>query len=173
MQNKQLREDLSKIVSPQNEDNWWIPELFEKNTHPSLPKELEILMSPPQKEKQYNCFGYALNLSSDPRFLDDKSWAINDDFFKSLISLGLLQKITSPEKGDIVLYWDHGDITHAGIVESDDWVVSKWSWGPLFGHKTWDVPAHYGDKITFYKKPSTEKMSQIIELALKSRVNTD
>jgi hypothetical protein len=165
--NKELRATLSKIVSPENEDNWWRTDLFEKNTRPILPKELEILASPPPAKQGYNCFVYALGFSEDPRFLGgENGWPFGDRFITDLIKKGFLTETKLPQKGDVVLYEDDKMITHAGLMESAEVVVSKWSWGPLLRHKLWDVPAHYGDKISFYKFNQSSK-PEIAALAMK------
>ena len=56
---KEPRARLDEIVSEENADNWWKPELFEMNTLPTLPNELEIVEGVPNEEKNYNCFASA------------------------------------------------------------------------------------------------------------------
>jgi GrpB-like predicted nucleotidyltransferase (UPF0157 family) len=50
-----------------------------------------------------------------------------------------------------------GTISHVGLMDDANIVVSKWSWGPLLKHKVFDVPDHYGDKVEFYMLSSEAK----------------
>lgn len=169
MNNDELCKSLSKIVSPENEDNWWKPKLFEKNTQPILPSELEILKIPPPASQQYNCFIHALGLSSDKRFLgEENGWPFDSYMMKDLVRRRLLKPIDSPEKNAIAFYEDDKMITHAALLESPEIAVSKWSWGPLLRHKIWDVPAHYGNKISFYSFEKSS-MPEVARIAIERR----
>lgn len=164
----EIRNKLSELVSPKNEDNWWKPDLFEKNVRHLLPKEIEVLEAPPQKEKQYNCFIFVLGLSGDERFYGNDKNAENCWFYALGINKlpNYPEEQTTPIAGDIIFYEnERGVITHAGVMESSDTVISKWSWGPLMRHHIWCVPKHYGDKISFYKKLDASTLSQIVEFA--------
>ncbi len=164
---QETRNKLSELVSPKN-DGWWTPELFEKNVRNILPKEVEVIEPPPIEKKQYNCFIFALGLEKDMRFIgkhdssDSPFYQLS--FFPKLIQDGYLESVITPAVGDLILYEnDKGVITHAGKMDSSDMVVSKWSWGPLIKHQIWCVPKHYGDKISFYKRPEDSTLSRIIE----------
>jgi len=152
--NKELRLDLDTIVSSENEDNWWRPELFEKNTRNRLPHELEIITSPPAENINYNCFVYALQLQGNPDFLGTDNWdftRILEGAFEKLIENGLLQKKDKAGKGDLIIYRTlSGSISHVGVMLTADTVISKWSWGPLIKHSIFDVPADYGNDVLFY-----------------------
>ena len=98
---------------------------------------------------------------------NENNWAIGQMLAKMATDRGIepnriLTKKTDPGKGDIILYENKGAVVHAGIMESRDVVISKWSWGPLVKHHIFCVPAHYGNKISFYKKPDSENLIQII-----------
>jgi hypothetical protein len=62
-----------------------------------------------------------------------------------------------PTRGSIIIYFDNNKTpTHAGIVKlfdslSNSWIIeSKWGMLKLFEHKTWAVPASYGNFIQYY-----------------------
>ncbi len=154
--NKQLelRARLDTIVSEENAENWWRPELFEKNTLPILPSELEVIECVPREEQNYNCFVYALGLHHHLEILGNKGWEFTRNLgqtFDEMIEKGLLQKVAKPSPGALIVYRAHiGNISHVGLMESEDTVISKWSWGPLLRHHIFAVPADYGDIVEFY-----------------------
>lgn len=154
MNNKDLREKLGKLVSSENEDNWWKQDLFEKHTRPQIPSELEIIISPPLEEENYNCFVYVLSLQNDTRFLGNYGWEFTRNLgpvFDEMIEAKILKSLNSPRVESLIVYRaDNNAISHVGLMESENVVVSKWSWGPLFRHAIFDVPDHYGDKVEFY-----------------------
>lgn len=166
------RNKLSEIVSPKTGSRWWDPDLFEKEIRHILPKEIEILEPPPKKIKQYNCFVFALGLHKDDRFLGKDSGSLYQlSFFPKLIDKHYLIQKDRPEAGDIILYkTDEGVVTHAGVIESPDIVISKWSWGPLVRHHIFCVPAHYGDNVSYYKKPNRESLRKILDLILEEQI---
>ncbi len=153
--NKQMRKYLDDIIHLKNPvENWYTPELFEKFTKEKIPFELSMITPPPPEEQNYNCYIYALGLNNDSRFLGNENW----DFMRSLhidfdamIEKGILMQIEKPEKGCLVMWRiEENAITHVGLIEDTDTAVSKWSWGPLFRHAVYDVPASYGDNAEFY-----------------------
>ncbi len=151
---RELRVKLDTIVSEENAENWWRPELFEKNTLPFLPSELEIIEGVPSEEQNYNCFVYALGLQHHPEIIGNKGWEFTRNLgpiFDEMITKGLLHKIDKPTQDAVIVYrTQNGAISHAGLMESEDRVISKWSWGPLLKHQIFAVPADYGDTIEFY-----------------------
>lgn len=159
--NLKLRKQLNKIVSPENEKNWYIPELFAKNTLPKLPSELKIIESPLGYNNNYNCFLYILNLHKNIEILKESGGFIYSAFIKKLIDLGELKKVLKPAKGTIVLYENEkefpNEFTHGGIMQDNQKVISKWSWGPIFIHDLFDVPLFYGDSVSFYEAIPKEK----------------
>jgi hypothetical protein len=148
-------------------DNWWKPELFRKYTQDILPKELEILKTPPNAYENYNCFIYVLGLANDSNLIKDCDGFIYDTLFQKLLDDKILEYTNNPQKGDYILYRDLENypnmITHAGIIEGDNIVVSKWAWGPLFGHKIFDVPESYGNDISYVKSISKNKAGVLYE----------
>ena len=151
---KELRARLDEIVSEENEDNWWKPELFEKNTLPMLPTELEIVEGVPNEEQNYNCFVYVLGLQHHPEIVGNKDWEFTRNLgpiFDELIEKHLLKNVDVPAKGVVIVYrTQNGSISHVGLMENENTVISKWSWGPLLKHQIFSVPADYGDTVEFY-----------------------
>ncbi|MDP3726619.1 MAG: hypothetical protein Q8R36_05495 [bacterium] len=159
--NRGLRKRLEKIISSNGKKNWWIPELFEKNTRKILPKELEILAAPPKEDFNYNCYVYVLGLQKNPDFLGRKGWSFMRELggaFDEMIKKEILKHALTPQKGRLVVYRaDDGGISHVGLLESKEIVVSKWSWGSFIRHRIWDVPEGYGDIAEFYKITNTAR----------------
>jgi hypothetical protein len=150
----ELRTELDEIVSEENAENWWKPELFEKNTLPILPPELEIMAGVPAEEQNYNCFVYVLGLQDNQEVIGNRGWEFTRNLgpvFDEMIEIGLLKKLDTPTKGAVVVYrTQNGSISHVGLMENENLVVSKWSWGPLLKHQIFAVPADYGDTVGFY-----------------------
>ena len=148
------RNQLDEIIMKNDTNDWWQPELFEKNTKHLLPPELEILENPLPENQNFNCFLYVLGLHKDIEILSETNGFIYDSFVKHLLDIGELQKTNSPANGDCVVYRDLEDypdsLTHAGVL-SNGKVISKWAWGPLIKHSLWDVPAEYGDEVFYVK----------------------
>jgi len=159
--NQKLRQQLNRIVSSENEKNWYIPTLFEKNTLPQLPKEVVLVKSPPEERKNYNCFLYVLNLYENEEIIKETRGFIFSAFIENLIVIGEMKETHQKGEGIIVLYRDRktnpNEFTHAGIVRKDGRIISKWSWGPILIHDLLDVPLAYGDSIEYYEPLSVDK----------------
>jgi len=167
MKENQIRKKLDKIIHINGGNNWWKPKLFEVNTKDILPKELEILRNPPEQNDNHNCFIYALGLADEKDIIKDCHGFIYDTFFQKLLDIDILEYTKKPQRGDYVLYRDIKNypnmITHIGIVENENTIVSKWAWGPLIRHKIFDVPESYGSDISYVKSISKEKAKDLYE----------
>lgn len=162
-----MRKLLDEIIHSDGGNNWWKPDLFIENTLERLPKELEILKAPVGQDTNYNCFIYALGLSDDTALIKDCGGFIYDTFFQKLLDEGVLEYTDNPQKGDYILYRDLKNypdmITHVGIVDDGDLIISKWAWGPLFRHKIFDVPESYGNDISYVKVITKERALELYE----------
>ncbi|MBY0529543.1 MAG: hypothetical protein K2P51_05060 [Rhabdochlamydiaceae bacterium] len=58
---------------------------------------------------------------------------------------------TSPQKGDLVVYYDSISIKHWGIYLGDDRVESKWGLGSVYRHHLIDAPSEYSDTIRCFR----------------------
>lgn len=162
-----MRKLLDKIIHANGGKNWWKPDLFIKNTLSILPKEIEIFKNPPKQEDNYNCFIYALGLDEDNAIKKDCGGFIYSAFFQKLIDCGVLNYTDNPKKGDYIIYRNlkkyPNVITHIGIVFDKNNIISKWSWGPLLKHRTFDVPESYGNDISFVKSVSKVKALKLYD----------
>jgi hypothetical protein len=152
--NLQIRTLLDSIVSEKNAENWWRPELFEKNTRTRLPESLVVLSTPPEEDRNYNCFVFAFDLQEQTPLIGTNGWEYTrslDRVVDRLIQDGILEKLPISQAGALVVYRTRqGLISHVGRITSDGKVISKWSWGPLLEHAIYDVPASYGDAVEYY-----------------------
>lgn len=62
-------------------------------------------------------------------------------------------KAVNPQKGDLIVYVDkENNLTHMGVLESSDRVVSKWGATQAFSHPIDQLPAHYGSHYLLFRK---------------------
>ena len=160
----EFREKLDKIINANGRKNWWQPDLFRAKILPLLPKKLEILEFPPSENNNYNCFIYILGLSEEDEIIKSSGGFIYDTFFQNLIDKKVLTYTDQPQDGDYILYRDPKNypnkITHSGILDKGK-VVSKWAWGPLIRHSILDVPASYGNDISYIKAIKREEAANL------------
>lgn len=155
-----LKRELTNIIEKENGVNWWNRELFLKNIKNDLPPELEIISLPPDYEDNYNCFVYAFGLENDKDFLGDNN-PIQQNFIKYLLKMNFIME-TDKKIGSIILYINsNSDITHAGIMESEDVVISKWMWGPVIRNNYKDVSSSFGDKTIFVNKLDSKSIKAL------------
>lgn len=167
--NKIAREKLTKLIEAEGKTNWWNPEEFKEHVRSQLPIELNIISVPPSPSGNYNCFVYALGLENDPEFLGGQN-PIQKEFIRYLLNQHVLTRVETPSSGDFIFYEDDkGAITHGGIVQPDDSILSKWMWGALIKHQLWDVPSSFGDKV-FYCSPIQPPKAKQIYTEYKSGV---
>lgn len=163
--NKLLRNYLDKIVSVENELNWWKKDFFESNTRSILPACIEVVESVPHESTNYNCFVYALYLESYFPILGWQGWEVQkklDKYILKLITDKILIETKNPIHGDVVLYFtDESKISHAARYLENNFVISKWSWGPLIKNNLHDFPLSYGSNILFYKRLSDDSLSKL------------
>ncbi len=165
--NTELRKKLDKIVSTKNEKNWYIPELFIQNTLPQLPRELLLVKPPPEENKNYNCFLYALGLHENMEIVKETDGFIFSDFIKHLIDTGEMKETHQKNPDSIVLYKneanDPQEFTHSGFVKEDGKIISKWSWGPTLIHDLFDIPLSYGNRVVYYEAIPKEKALKLYQ----------
>ena len=115
-----------------------------------------------------NCFEFALGLAGrrEVRLISKyiPSTCCEANFVQHLADV-ILIPTASPSTGDLVLYCNQQQITHAGLVEGDR-VLSKWGVGHLWLHGLLEIPAQYGDMTSFYEAPCpNEMLAHFIEFA--------
>lgn len=96
----------------------------------------------------YNCHGYTWYMSEGGNgrlYIENPQPYLTDGSYAEI-------KASEVAKGDKVLY---GDGVHSGVIADEpEWVISKWSDGPLVKHRLRDVPPEFGStfELTFYRK---------------------
>jgi hypothetical protein len=101
-----------------------------------------------------NCYEYAFNL--DPHLAGwIGSHGITDLFAGEGFVNRLIQHLqevpeSDVEDGDIALYFNDEEVTHAGAMKTKR-VISKWGKGHVYGHGLQEVPGNYGDTVRFYR----------------------
>ncbi len=166
---KNLRELLGAFITDENRENWCVPENFDNFFRSQIPQSIKIVKLPPRREMNYNCFMYTFGMANSSDFLGSKGRLVNSKAVKGLIENKVLEPCDEPRMGDIVIYFDKEkeDIpVHAGIFDGEDYVISKWSCGPIFRHKTFDLPEQYGDKVKYYRQVSLERVIQHLKSLL-------
>jgi len=149
------RNALTKLIEREDGINWWKPELFSENILQHLPSEWRVISTPPAYEENYNCFVFVFGLEHDSDFLGGNN-PIQKEFIRHLLENGTLKVIddVSPEK--LVFYEnDEGVITHGGLVQGNDVILSKFMWGPTVSHELWDVPSSFGNQVFYTNKPDS------------------
>lgn len=157
------REQLDVIILKNDVRDWWIPELFVKNTKPIFPVELEILADPPEEIENHNCFAYALGFADKLELIADTN-GFDDLYFIKLLGNNEIERTDSPINGDYAVYQDLQNyperLAHIGVVNKDK-IISKWAWGPLVRHSLWDVPASYGNNVFYVKAIPCERSLEL------------
>lgn len=158
------RKQIQQLVEKNKGLDWWKPDLFEQNTKHLIPSNMDIMLAPPKEEKNYNCFLYALGLHQSLEILEDCKGFIYSNFLQHLLQNSILHFTDSPTAGDYILYQDtkgpNNIIHHVGVIKGNK-VISKWSWGPLLLHNTWDVPESYGNDISYVQKISANEAEKL------------
>ena len=153
---KNDRQKLTELIEEEGGKKWWVPAEFEAHIRSQLPTDLQVIAPPPAYSGNYNCFVFAFGLESDSSFLGGQN-PIQKEFVRYLLSRNILERVEKPERGSLVFYEDNsGAITHAGIMRSEDDVISKWMWGATIEHALWDVPSSFGDTFFFCTPVASE-----------------
>ena len=143
------REKQKEIMEGEGGNKWWVPEEFERHTRAQLSAKLKIIAPPPASSGNYNCFVFTFGLENDREFLGGQN-PIQQEFVKFLLHKGILKVKDMSTEGDPVFYKDNsGVITHSGIMQPTNKIISKWMWGCTIEHGLWDVPSSFGDTVFF------------------------
>jgi hypothetical protein len=113
----------------------------------------------------FNCYAYALGVWDNAAYLrlanaNKRETAIVDSsFIREMLECGDMEEIdaNSIRPGDLLLYFDGSAVKHGGkfVRHSSIGMIVRSKWGPgeLFEHGEWEVPATYGDRLRFFKRP--------------------
>jgi hypothetical protein len=115
-------------------------------------------------ERKFNCFAFALGLHESENYFRIAAFSAEPNVFADtpfvhrLIESHILNRAERREIGtQLVIYFHDGEVTHAGF-SSADRITSKWGTGQYFEHSLFEVPANYGNKITYFEVPEIEKV---------------
>jgi hypothetical protein len=131
----------------------------------SVPHRIRPLPSPDGEPlDDYNCVMYALDIvgclvepcSPLGRYYADTA------FLSSLIALDELVD-TEESEGAIVIWSTDATVKHVGIVVFPGRAASKWGRGHLYEHDLFEVPQSYGDDVAFFKRPSFDQVSEMLQ----------
>jgi len=137
-----------------------------------IPHSIELApagFAPALSIDRYNCFEFALGLAGRREVMLISSFVpstcCNATFVEYLIPSPLTAVGKSPSDGDLVLYRDSQQFTHAGLIHHNR-VLSKWGEGYLWLHDLLEVPASYGDSVSFFASPNPDEiLTKFIEFA--------
>ncbi len=139
------------------------PEKFAKLSV-AFPHSLEVAsskISPAYPIDSYNCFEFALGIVGRREVClipesTGGSTKCDGTFIASLVQSTFVP-VTSAMDHDLVIYSDAHNYTHAGLVHGDR-VLSKWGTGLLWLHGTLEVPASFGNTISYYRAVDPEEV---------------
>lgn len=107
---------------------------------------------------RYTCIVHALNLIENPDYVRIAGLGLGrvfagTDFVNFLLTKGYLEEISLEDvsEGDLIIYFDNGQVTHAGKMIRDNRVISKWGRGYLYEHSIWEMPQQYGNNVRYFK----------------------
>lgn len=126
---------------------------------------------------EFTCFWHAFGLVASTAVIQiasafSKTYP-NEDFAAFLIA-HYLTEVNRDEacNGDVVLYFNGGEISHAGKLKGGR-VVSKWGAGCLWEHDASEVPARYGHEVRFYRLLARAEAEKAFVIYAKEREGAD
>jgi hypothetical protein len=115
---------------------------------------------------RFNCFAYALGLWNHDTYTmhvdrDGSSAIVNSEFVQRMMKDSELGEIeaSKAQAGDMIVYFHKDRATHAGVVASAGDAMSlhsKWGGNEVHQHGIWEVPAAYGDRVRFFRRPDID-----------------
>lgn len=157
-----LRKQLESISQayPRHQQWAYLERLAQYNKHNIRP------VTDPWPENNYTCLVYALGLCNSRVYQQivarNEEVFAGPEFAQYLICQAAIKRSKQAQAGDLVLYCSGSDedktVCHAGILDEDGLVVSKWGLGGLWQHGLLEVPASYGKNIHYYEAVDSERM---------------
>lgn len=124
---------------------------------------IELVEETINEASTYNCYEYALGVHNEldfRGFLTKNKDLLDSGRIASLIKNGLLKQ---NDNGLLVIYLNRGLPKHAGILQRDGKLISKWGKGHLWEHELWGVPISYGSERSIFNGPDPKKIIQEIK----------
>ncbi|QOL19659.1 hypothetical protein [Candidatus Bodocaedibacter vickermanii] len=152
------RKKLSKVLSLDDFKNSKISENDFLSKQIASVKEILGEESVCDKEVEDGINGYA-------HVLGHKRW-IKPEEFGGIVRE--LSKLSVPEEGGIIVYFDEKRLTHTGIIKElrkDENHIFESKWGELpaiFTDSLNTVPTDYGNYVAYFKKPSLEEVENML-----------
>ena len=115
--------------------------------------------------RRFNCFAYALGVWDNPAYqemvsahVEDELALINSALVSKWIAGGFLEEIKPGDAGadDIVAYFDRGQLVHFARSGAAGILRSKWGANEIHAHGIWEVPANYGNKVRYFRRPAAK-----------------
>jgi hypothetical protein len=124
---------------------------------------ISVLSDGKGRIERFNCFAYGLGVWEHLGFIkmvDDASNSaiISSQIVQAMIEDGALKTVTAAEAqiGDVAVYFNTKNVTHAAVVGEDGVFRSKWGGNEVHAHGLWEVPAEYGNRVRYYRAPVAE-----------------
>lgn len=165
MTHEELRKRLEEITGVLHSvDDAWdkIESLREQSGH-----TIDRMECPPIP--RFNCFMFALGLHQReawPESADiERDAALIDSCFLAFLERrNVLVRHDGRFRlpGHIAAYYNHGVMVHAGIVQSDRRIVSKWGGGLLLNHQILEIPSTYGEIDSCFEPPEFEHLRHLL-----------
>ena len=124
-------------------------------------------------EPEPSCYAFALRLTDNPDYLrlvaasagPNGIQPASSAVMTSLLRDGVFRRRRgTPKVGDLVFYFAHGQVQHAGIViTSSCRVRSKWGQAEVHEHELWEVPTTYGNLAVTYVPAAATRVLRLIE----------
>jgi hypothetical protein len=103
---------------------------------------------------------YALSLTDDPTYRAVAGFYdvyAGKDFMTWVIEGGFIQEMDTDQAGNLVCYFSGREWRHIGVLVNSERVLSKWGTYPLYEHGLAEVSEDYGDRVRFYRRPSSSQ----------------
>ncbi len=130
------------------------------------------IISTPDPQLPYTCLQYCTNCLEDSveryntymRFRDfHKVSEIDMKFLEWLIKGGFFIA-TEKSKASFVTYWENLKPQHIGMLQKDDFIISKWGvGGPLVKHGVFQTPSIYGSIAKWHDWSGKYEITQLID----------
>ncbi len=162
MTSPQLREKLRELSNCTQEELAAHPRMVEE-----LRKDcLHSIRFIEKGEARSLCFDYAFGIDAGIAgfayqmiVIDPK---VRDQFVSNFVKVNVLPSLDPvelcPRDGDIVIYFQKDNPTHAGIWKAGR-VISKWGRCPIYEHEIGEVPITYGDQTRTFVRPDSDAIT--------------
>lgn len=112
-------------------------------------------------ENRFTCGMHALSFEDSEEYAEIAGYGpglvyAGPDFFEWLVANHHLEEVTSPQDGDLAMYFCEGRWMHIGCLSGDSRIISKWGLGLLYDHELAEVPEQYGEEVRFFRHPGPE-----------------